>query len=86
MSQIEATRGSIRPRLLATRARPLARRSRASGRAPEAPVRGEGHPAEDRRLHPRRQNHLRAQQTNPGSHEGAWKGLTGGLDVCVARP
>lgn len=72
MTQIEATRGPIRPLLLAIWPRPLA----PCWRAPEPPVRGERHSAEDRRLHPRRQNHLRAQQTDPGCHEAAREGLT----------
>lgn len=72
MTQIEATRGPLRPLLLTIWPRPLTPCWRAS----EPPVRGERHSAEDRRLHPRWQNHLRAQQTDPGCHEAAREGLT----------
>lgn len=74
LSQIEATRREIRPLLLSSRPRPLVARERE--RTPEPPVRGERHPAEDGRVHPRRQNHLRAQQTDTWRHEAARKGLT----------
>lgn len=71
LSQIKEA-GQIRPRLLPVWPRP----ERERWWTPELPPRGERHAAADRRLHPRRPNHRRAQQTNPGRHDGQSEPLT----------
>lgn len=93
MSQVEATRGEIRPLLLASCPlllafwpRPLAAPDWERRQTPEPPVRGKRHPAEDGRLHPRRQNHLRAQQANTGGRQGARNGVTASTDQKPKEP